>query len=76
VKLLGGTVLQDGCFIEGLVMKRTFRAVKLTHLLPNLRDHQSELFLLQSCMGITKLLFGLRTCQPIHMKEASMLFDK
>jgi len=27
-------------------------------------------------MGIAKLFFGLRTCQPIHMEEAAMLFDK
>jgi len=27
-------------------------------------------------MGITKLFFGLRTCQLIHMDEAIMLFDK
>jgi len=27
-------------------------------------------------MGIAKLFFGLRTCQPIHMEEVAMLFDK
>jgi len=27
-------------------------------------------------MGIAKLFFGLRTCQPIHMEEAAILFDK
>jgi len=27
-------------------------------------------------MSIIELYFGLRTCQPIHMEEASMLFDK
>ncbi|KAK2458086.1 hypothetical protein QL285_005285 [Trifolium repens] len=27
-------------------------------------------------MGIAKLFFGLRTCQPIHVEEAAMLFDK
>jgi hypothetical protein len=27
-------------------------------------------------MGIAKIFFRLRTCQPIHMEEASMLFDK
>jgi len=27
-------------------------------------------------MGIAKLFFGLQTCQPIHMEEAAMLFDK
>jgi hypothetical protein len=27
-------------------------------------------------MGIAKLFFGLRTCQPIYMEEATILFDK
>ncbi|MCI80108.1 hypothetical protein A2U01_0101379, partial [Trifolium medium] len=31
-------------------MKRAVRAVKLMHLLPRLRDPQSELILLRSCM--------------------------
>jgi hypothetical protein len=65
VKLLGGAVSRDKGFIEGLAMKKASRAVELMHLL-----------LLHSCMGIVKLFFGLRTCQPIHMEEAAMLFDK
>ncbi|MCI10010.1 hypothetical protein A2U01_0031101, partial [Trifolium medium] len=46
------------------------------HLLPQLKDPQSELHLLRSCMGIAKLFFGIRTCQPIYMKVAAVLFDK
>lgn len=76
MKLLGGVVSRDKDFIEGLAIKRASRAVELMHLLPRLRDPQSELFLLRSCMGIAKLFFGLRTCQPVHMEEATMLFDK
>ncbi|MCI50113.1 hypothetical protein A2U01_0071357, partial [Trifolium medium] len=76
VKLLGGAVSRDKSFIEGVAMKRTVGAVELMHLLPQLKDPQSELLLPRSCMGIAKLFFGLRTCQPIHMEEASMLFDK
>jgi len=38
-------------------------------------DLQSELLLLRSCMGITKLFSGLMMCQSIHMEEATMLFD-
>jgi len=76
VKLLGGAVSRDKGFIEGLAMKRASRAAELMHLLPQLRDPQSELLLLRSCMGIAKIFFGLRTCQPIHMEEAAMLFDK
>jgi hypothetical protein len=76
VKLLGGAVSRDKGFIKGVAMKRAVRAVELMHLLPQLKDPQSELLLLRSCMGIAKLLFGLRTCQPIHVEEAAMLFDK
>ncbi|GKF52551.1 hypothetical protein Tco_0159461, partial [Tanacetum coccineum] len=44
-------------------------------LLPSLRDPQSELLLLRSCMGVAKLLFGLRTCQPMYIGEAVSIFD-
>ena len=27
-------------------------------------------------MGIAKLFFGLRTCQPIHIEEVALFFDK
>ncbi|MCI45119.1 hypothetical protein A2U01_0066358, partial [Trifolium medium] len=46
------------------------------HLLPKLRYPHSELLLLRSCMGIAKFFFGLRTCQPIYMMKAVVLFDK
>ena len=76
MKLLGGAVSRDRGFIEEVARKRAVRAVELMHLLPKLRDPQSELLLLRSCMGIAKLFFGLRTCQPIYMEEAAGLFDK
>ncbi|MFS8000557.1 hypothetical protein Hanom_Chr12g01179831 [Helianthus anomalus] len=41
-----------------------------------LKDPQSELLLLRSCMGVAKLLFGLRTCQPSYVGEAVSVFDK
>ncbi|KAL8222810.1 hypothetical protein R6Q57_020209 [Mikania cordata] len=44
--------------------------------LPRLRDPQSELLLLRSCMEVAKLLFGLRTCQPMYVGEAVSIFDK
>ncbi|KAJ0809205.1 putative exostosin [Helianthus annuus] len=44
-------------------------------LLPCLRDPQCELLLLRSCMGVAKLLFGLRTCQPHLMVDAASRFD-
>jgi len=76
VKLLGGAVSRDAGFIGRLAMKRAASAVDLMGLLPQLCDPQSELLLLRSCMGIAKLLFGLRTCQPLYMEEAAMFFDK
>jgi hypothetical protein len=76
VKLLGGAVSRDTGFISGLAKKRATNAVNLMRLLPKLGDPQSELLLLRSCMGIAKLFFGLRTCQPIHMEEAAVFFDK
>jgi len=51
-------------------------APQIIHILPRLRDHQNKLLLLWSCMCITKFFFGLRTCQPIHIEEATMLFEK
>ncbi|GJW29614.1 hypothetical protein Tco_0046489 [Tanacetum coccineum] len=76
VKLLGGAVSRDADFISGLAMRRAANAVNLMSLLTQLHDPQSELLLLPSCMGIAKLFFGLRTCQPAHMEEAALFFDK
>ncbi|GJX40296.1 hypothetical protein Tco_0255286, partial [Tanacetum coccineum] len=76
VKLLGGAVSRDAYFISGLAMRRAANVVDLMSLLSQLHDPQSELLLLRSCMGIAKLFFGLRTCQPVHMEEASLFFNK
>ncbi|KAJ0770727.1 putative reverse transcriptase domain, exostosin [Helianthus annuus] len=76
VKLLGGAVSRDASFYSGLAKKRAAKAVDLMRLLPKLGDPQSELLLLRSCMGIAKLFFGLRTCQPVHMEDAALFFDK
>ncbi|XP_023771142.2 uncharacterized protein LOC111919782 [Lactuca sativa] len=79
VKLLGGgggAVNRDTGFISGLAMKRAVNDVDLMGLLPQLCDPQSELLLLRSCMGIAKLFFGLRTCQQVHIEEATLFFDK
>ncbi|GKB61712.1 hypothetical protein Tco_0917898 [Tanacetum coccineum] len=76
VKLLGGAVSRDKNFISGLAMRRVVHAVDLMSLLPQLHDPRSALLLLRSCMGIFKLFFGLGTCQPVHMEEATLFFDK
>ena len=75
VKLLGGAVSRDHIFIGELAGRRATAAVELMKLLPRLRDPQSEVLLLRSCMGVAKLLFGLRTCQPHLMVDAVSLFD-
>lgn len=59
-----------------MAVKRAQRAVDLMGILQKLRDPQSELLLLRSCMGVAKLLFGLRTCQPTFVGEAVSIFDK
>ncbi|XP_022040435.1 uncharacterized protein LOC110942984 [Helianthus annuus] len=76
VKLLGGAVSRDAGFISRLAVKRASCAVDLMSYLPHMRDPQSELLLLRSCMGVAKLLFGLRTCQPTFVGEAVSVFDK
>lgn len=57
-------------------MKEADKVVDLRHLIPQLRDPYRELLLLWSCMDITKLFFGLRMRQLIHMKEINIWFDK
>ncbi|GJT26270.1 hypothetical protein Tco_0906545 [Tanacetum coccineum] len=76
VKLLGGAISRDANFISGLAIRRATNAVDLMGLLPQLHDPQSELLLLRSFMGIAKLFFGLRTCQPVHIEEVALFFNK
>ena len=66
---------RDGGFIRELTMKRDIKAVELMHLLPQLRDPQSELLLLRFCMGVATMFFGMRTCQPEHLEHATTFFD-
>src|ERR1044071_7363044 len=51
VKLLGGAVSRDPIFIGELAGRRATGAVALMKLMPHLRDPQSELLLLRSCIG-------------------------
>ncbi|XP_026459245.1 uncharacterized protein LOC113359892 [Papaver somniferum] len=76
VKLLGGPVSLDDGFLKGLAIKRAEKAVELMQVLSKLRDPQSELLLLRACMGISKLLFGLRIFHPEYVMEAVDIFDK
>ncbi|XP_022031378.1 uncharacterized protein LOC110932107 [Helianthus annuus] len=74
VKLLGGAISRDAEFISGMAFKRAKCAVKLMRCLKRLRDPQSELLLLRSCMSVAKLLFALRTCQPSLVGGAVSVF--
>lgn len=76
VNLLRGAVSGYRGFVEWLAMKRVVQVVELIHLLPQYRGPQRELILLRPCMSIIKPFFGQKTCQLIHMDDASMLFDK
>lgn len=76
MQLLGGAISRDDNFIKGVSMKRAYMTIKLMNLLPQLRDPHDEILLLESRMGITKLVFGLRTCQPDYMEETDIRFDK
>nr|GEW72603.1 reverse transcriptase domain-containing protein [Tanacetum cinerariifolium] len=76
VKLLRGAVSRDPDFISGMAMRRLTNSIDLMNLLSQLHDPQSELLLFRSCMGISKLFFGLRTCQPVHKKQAACFFYK
>ncbi|PWA35107.1 reverse transcriptase domain-containing protein [Artemisia annua] len=59
-----------------LAMRRASNVVDLMSLLPQLHDPWSELLLLRSCLGIVKVFFSLRTCQPVHMEVTALFFDK
>nr|GEW14714.1 putative reverse transcriptase domain-containing protein [Tanacetum cinerariifolium] len=74
MKLLGGAVIQDTGFISSLALKMASRAVELMSLLPHLQDPQFKFLLLRSCMRVAKLLFGLKTCQPMYIGEAVSIF--
>ncbi|GKD29043.1 hypothetical protein Tco_1239821 [Tanacetum coccineum] len=76
VKLLGRAVSKDADFISGVATRRVVNAVDLMSLLPRLHDPHSDLLLLRSCMGISKLFFSLRTCLPVHMEESALFSDK
>ncbi|KAL6533604.1 hypothetical protein OROHE_013437 [Orobanche hederae] len=76
VKLLSDAVSLDDRFVKGLAVKRAEKAVDLMQVLSKLRDPQSELLLLRACMGISKLLFGLRIGCPEYTAEAVDIFDK
>ena len=56
-------------------MRRAANVVDLMSHLPQLHDPKVSSFCFDH-VGIAKHLFGLRTCQPIHMEEATLFFDK
>ncbi|GKA14510.1 hypothetical protein Tco_0694156, partial [Tanacetum coccineum] len=41
-----------------------------------LHDPQCELLLLRNCAGVAKLSYALRTCSPLYLLAAQILFDQ
>ncbi|GJV46938.1 hypothetical protein Tco_1437150 [Tanacetum coccineum] len=75
VKLLGGPVIVHFGFCSQLVMKRVAKTFTLMDAVAKINDPQCELFLLRSCMSISKLYFSMRTCSPSVFESAQRPFD-
>ncbi|GKA13679.1 hypothetical protein Tco_0693325 [Tanacetum coccineum] len=75
VKLLGGPVIVDFDFCSQLVMKRVAKTITLMDAVAKINDPLCELFLLRSCMSISKLYFSMRTCSPSVFESAQRPFD-
>lgn len=69
-----GVVSRVMSFISMLDLKRAANAIDLMRLLPYLCDPlkvNSFFYDLDA-----KFFFGVRTCQPIHMEENTLFFNK
>ncbi|XP_056685317.1 uncharacterized protein [Spinacia oleracea] len=75
VKLLGGPISLDADFCSRLIEDRVARTVGLMEVVAGLNDPQSELLLLRSCVGVSRLYFSLRTCPPHMLGSAPISFD-
>ncbi|GJX36969.1 hypothetical protein Tco_0250272, partial [Tanacetum coccineum] len=65
----------DFDFCNELVMKRLRKTIRLMDALAKINDPQCELLLLNSCTGISRLYFTMRTCPPSFFKSAQRSFD-
>ncbi|GAU49509.1 hypothetical protein TSUD_306620 [Trifolium subterraneum] len=76
MKLFGGAVSRDKYFIVGVVMKRVVRVIEVMHLLSRLRTHRVSFFYFAHAWVLQNCFFGLRTCEPVYKKDATILFDE
>ncbi|XP_026396172.1 uncharacterized protein LOC113290799 [Papaver somniferum] len=75
VKLLGGPVSLDLQFCKEMVMQRVTKTINLMSVVKKLKDPQSELLLLRSCTGVSRLYFTMRTTNPLALQQAMTHFD-
>lgn len=75
VKLLGGPVSLDLQYCSNMVESRVDKTTQLMNSIRKLQDPRSELLLLRSCVGVSKLYFTMRTTSPQALQLATSQFD-
>lgn len=75
VTLLGEPVSLDMEFCSNIVRGRVDKTLQLMNNIQELQDPQSELLLLRSCAGVSRLYFALRTTCPEALQVAGSRFD-
>ncbi|XP_026428293.1 uncharacterized protein LOC113324185 [Papaver somniferum] len=75
VTLLGGPISLDMEFCSNIVRGRVDKTLQLMNNIHELQDPQSELLLLRSCAGVSRLYFSLRTTCPEALQVAGSRFD-
>lgn len=76
VKMLGGLVSCNLQFCSDLVKHKIDKTLQLMESVKQLHDPQSELLLLRSCAGVSKLYFDLRTTQPEAHQQIISCYDR
>ena len=75
VDLLGSPILGSEEFTEAYVLNKVDKVLAMQDHLDDLEDPQVELHLLRSCLGLSKVMFLLRTLPPGSAPEAFKRFD-
>lgn len=75
VKLLGGPVSCDHQYCSDLVFSIDDKTFHLMNSVRQLKDPQSEIFLLRNCTRVSKLYFTLRTTSPQVLQAAITHYD-
>lgn len=71
VKLLGGPVSLDLNFVSDMMLRRVNKIVQLMTAIKKLKDPQSEMLLLRSCTGVSRLYFAMRTTNPAVLQSCN-----